>query len=101
MKSLPIAMAGVHAAACIVVFGLAIRDPERSGLLPVLLYFSDYPASVLMETVRRALHFDLRPEGRLLVDGVVYVTFGSGWYYLLGWLLRAGVRRIEMFRDAR
>ena len=98
MKALPVTLAGIHAAACIVVFGLAISDPVRSGLLPVTLYFADYPASLLMEPIRRALHFDLSTEGRLLLDGIVYVILGSGWYYLMGSLLRTIVARVATSR---
>lgn len=99
MKALPITLAGIHALACVVIFGAAIGDPERSGLLPLILYFSDYPASLAMELIRGALHGSMDIEGQFAVDGLVYLTFGSAWFYLIGSLLHKLMVRYGLIRS--
>ncbi len=63
-------------------------------MMPLVLYFADYPASLLANVIRSGLHGDFGTEGRLVVDGVAYLLIGSSWYYLLGLILRAATKRV-------
>ena len=58
MKRLPVIFAAIHAALTLLVFGKAIASPERSGLLPLIMYYLDYPCSTFMNWVRHLLHPD-------------------------------------------
>jgi hypothetical protein len=93
MKWLAFLLTGGHAFLCITVFGLALSDPGRRGMLPILVYVADYPASLVCEAVRRALHGHV-PLPRLAVDGLTYLAIGSLWYYVLGTFLRVVIGRL-------
>jgi hypothetical protein len=91
LKSLPFIFGGAHAILSIGIFGLAITDPERKGLLPLVMYFVDYPCSILIESLCRSLR---RSTGDIfLVGGVVYGIVGSLWFFLIGFLIRAVTSR--------
>ena len=94
MKSLPCALAGVHAVLTVLLFGAAILSPERSGLLPVFLYWVDYPCSIGMNWLRNLLHPDWSVESNLLIDGAVFFTIGSLWFYLIGSLMRSALLKL-------
>jgi hypothetical protein len=94
MKYLPWVLAGVHAAVTVWLFGAAILSPERSGLLPVILYVADYPCSIVLNWLRNLLHPDWSVESNLLIDGVVFLTLGSTWFYLIGLGVRSILRRL-------
>ena len=90
MKILPflLLLAGTHAVLASVVFGAAIASPERSGLLPVSLFYADYPCSIFMDWLRNLIHTDTSVRGNLLVDYFVFLVFGSLWFFLIGSLIR-------------
>ena len=81
----------VHALWCVLIFGLAVNDPERSGLMPVLVYLTDYPASVLAKGLGRALRYRFLDVNFLLIYSGIFLTVGSVWFYCVGrfleWLL--------------
>ncbi len=54
----------------------------RGGLLPIFAYAADFPLSFVFEFVS-----SLFPSQRWLVDALIYLVFGSFWYYLLGWIV--------------
>jgi len=94
MKYLPCALAGVHAALTVLLFGGAILSPERSGLLPVILYWVDYPCSIVMNWLRNLLHPDWSVESNLFIDGTVFFIIGSLWFYLMGSLVRSALPKL-------
>ena len=91
MKTLPKVLAGLHAIVTCLVFGLAIASPERSGLLPVLLFFADLPVSPAMNWLRNILHPDWGVRSNLFVDYLVFLLIGSMWYYLVGFIISAAL----------
>lgn len=92
LKVLPFVLAGLHAVIAVGVFSMAISNPARSGLLPLVLYYIDYPCSILMESLRRSLQGTA--VNSLVVDGLVYGIIGTLWFFLIGLLLRAVVERL-------
>lgn len=91
LRILPLALAILHASFVVLIFGLAMSNPGRLGLLPILVFYVDYPSSIAAESLRRYLHSTLADQ--LLVDAVVYGAVGSIWFFLIGLLVRAGVKR--------
>jgi hypothetical protein len=90
MKWLPPLLAGIHAVVGIVVFSAAIVSPVRSGLLPNILVFMDWPVSFLLEYLRDVPgdYFQIGLRQQLLIDGIIYVILGSLWFYGIGVLVR-------------
>jgi hypothetical protein len=68
---------GLHAVFVASIFGSAIAYPARASLLPLFAFVADLPVSLLFEFIAR---------GRLLWDTLIYLIFGSLWYYMLGWI---------------
>jgi hypothetical protein len=95
MKYLPLTLAGVHALLAIVVFGSAIVSPERNGLAPILLFFTDFPVSLVLEWVRKALDHNLGYTARLITDCCVYTLGGSLWFYGIGVALRQAIQALR------
>ena len=91
LESLPFIFGGTHAILSIWIFGLASTDPERKGLLPLIMYFVDYPCSILMESLCRSL--SRSTVDIFLVGGLVYGIVGSLWFSLIGFLIRAVTTR--------
>ena len=91
MKWLPLMLAGLHGSLAVIIFFAAYIDPERHGLAPVVLLFTDFPFSVVLESVRKALHGNFGYGQRLLIDAFVYFVFGSCWFYAIGWVIHKAV----------
>src|SRR4051794_28973653 len=91
----PLSLAVVNSAFTLVVFFAAIRNPERSGMLPILVYIADWPSSYLAEMVRDRLHDpgNSSVTGNLQKDLCVYLAFGFIWYSAIGLALRAIIVR--------
>jgi hypothetical protein len=68
-----------------------MTDPDRKGLLPLVMYFVDYPCSILMESLCRSLRSSR--VDIFLVGGLVYGIVGSMWFFLIGFLIRAVTSR--------
>ena len=94
VRFLPLELAGLHALVTILVFGAAIKTPERLGLLPLIIFYADYPFSLLLNWLRNILHFGESIRGNLVVDGAVFLIFGSLWFYFIGLLLRTITMKI-------
>ena len=95
MKWLPLTLAALHGSLVVIVFSAAYIDPERHGLAPVVLLFSDLLFSMLLESIRKALHDDFGYGQRLVIDASVYFLFGSCWFYAIGWIIRKAVARLR------
>ena len=87
MKFLPYLLAVAHAIFVAVVFESAISYPQRAGLLPIFVYAADMPISLVIERLADALA-PRGYEGILLIECIAYLTIGSLWYFLLGYLLK-------------
>ena len=84
-KILLLSVLALHFALVIYCFGFALARPEQSGLLPVLVYCTDLPASYFF----MQLHM-IAPDGYvsgLIFDGSLFVVFGSLWWLAIVWLL--------------
>jgi hypothetical protein len=80
MKLTPIVCSGAHAVLAVAIFWLAIANPVRSGLLPIYLFFTDFPCSIAMNWLRKSIS-----PSNLWADAAVYVILGSAWWYAIGW----------------
>ena len=94
MKRLPFIFAAVHAALTLWIFGEAIASPERSGLLPLIMYCLDYPCSIFMNWVRHLLHPDWGVRSNLAVDLTVFLIIGSFWFYAIGLVVKSALARV-------
>src|SRR3954469_21241192 len=87
----PLLLALVNSAFTLLIFLTAIRNPERSGMLPILVYLADWPISCFAEVVRGWL--DDFGHGSVIAnlqkDLAVYLAFGFVWCYAIGLALRA------------
>jgi hypothetical protein len=86
-SKLPIIFAISHAILTVVVFGVAIFSPVRSGLMPILIFGLDFPISILIIKVHDLIGFDFGVRGVLLVDASLFLVFGTVWFYLIGLIL--------------
>ena len=82
VKRLPLLFGCIHAVFVAVVFGSAINNPVRAGLLPIFAYAADFPLSVVFEFVSQPFQ-----AHRWLIDALIYLIFGSLWFYFLGWIV--------------
>ena len=91
LKLLPASLACIHLLIASLLFGAAILAPNRAALGPVILYYIDYPCSIMFEWLRGNLHGNLGYVMRLIIDGAIYGVFGSCWFYFLGVVLKKGI----------
>ena len=94
MKTLPWILALVNVVFTLVVFMYAIISPEKNGLLPILVYFLDLPASLGAEWLRDLLHDHFGLVTKLTIDCLVYTVVGFVWFYLIGTVLRMIIVRL-------
>jgi hypothetical protein len=90
LKCAPIVFSGAHAVLAVLVFWFTIADPERRGLLPIILFFADFPCSIFMNWLRKSIL-----QSNLWVDAAVYVIIGSAWWYAIGWVLAAAIGKLK------
>jgi len=90
MKRLPMLFGSIHAVFMAIVFGSAINSPMRAGLLPIFAFAADFPLSLVFEYVSHPF-----PAHRLLVEALIYLIFGSLWFYFLGLVLRSILKQLE------
>src|SRR6266567_754217 len=79
MKKLPWILALLNVVFTFVVFMYAIMNPEKNGLLPILVYFVDVPASFGAERLRDLLHDHFSLVTRLTIDCLIYMLVGFVW----------------------
>ncbi len=94
MKKLPWILALLNVVFTFVVFMYAIMNPEKNGLLPILVYFVDVPASFGAERLRDLLHDHFSLVTRLTIDCLIYMLVGFVWFYLIGTVLRLIILRL-------
>jgi hypothetical protein len=97
MKRLPYVAASIHAVFATVVFGGAIYNPLRGGLLPLFVFAADYPASLVIERIAGLLQHAFNAP--LLTDYVAYLVFGSAWFFFLGLVLRSILNKLHGTRE--
>jgi hypothetical protein len=86
MRRLPIILATTHILLCELIFGSAIANPQRSGLLPLIALGFDWPASLVFNRLSDALIGF--PLNKLLWDAAFYLVLGTIWYYWIGRVLQ-------------
>src|SRR5580765_1093378 len=95
-KRLPLVLASVHAAIVVALFLPAIFSPGKLGLLPIPMYYVDYPASILLIRANGIFGAGLNVEKRLAIDFCAFLIGGSIWLYcVVKLLLAAAVRLME------
>jgi hypothetical protein len=97
MKRLPYVAAALHAVFATIVFGSAIYNPMRGGLLPLLVFSADWPASLLVEHVADLLQEAFHAP--LLTDYFLYLVFGSAWFFILGVFFRFLLTKLHGTRE--
>src|SRR4051812_16002147 len=71
----PITLALAHAVLTVVVFRLAIAQPIKSALLPMVVFIADLPCSFVIIYISRALP-EIGYTGSLLRDGDAFLLIG-------------------------
>jgi hypothetical protein len=93
LRRLPWILAVINFFCTSVVFGVAIYQPEKSGLLPILIYFFDMPMSIILESFSEWLRFKFNPSYPLVVDYILYLVTGFAWFFLIGVICRYCILR--------
>jgi hypothetical protein len=93
MKKLPAIFACIHFLFAGLIFGLAIANPQRSGLMPILIFAIDLPWSFVLQWLG-----SIPPHASLAIDAAQYLTLGSAWWYFLGSLIRVAYWRFQASR---
>jgi hypothetical protein len=95
----PSVIAIVHLLLAVLVFALAMRNPERSGLLPILIFTIDAPFSILISYV--AGTFGISPEtgynASLWSDMAFFAVLGTVWWYAIGYAIIAGLDWLKAY----
>jgi hypothetical protein len=86
MRRLPVILATTHILLCGLIFGSAIANPERAGLLPLIALAIDWPASLAFNGLSDALIGFSR--NKLLWDAAFYMVLGTIWFYWVGRVLQ-------------
>src|SRR5438309_6370118 len=80
MRRLPESLATTHILLCGLIFGSAIANPQRAGLLPLIALPIDWPASLAFNGLSDALIGF--PRNKLLWDAAFYMVLGTIWVLL-------------------
>jgi hypothetical protein len=91
MRRLPESLATTHILLCGLIFGSAIANPQRAGLLPLIALAIDWPASLAFNGLSDALIGF--PRNKLLWDAAFYMVLGTMvlgtiWFYWIGRVLQ-------------
>src|SRR5579862_140110 len=96
---LPFILSIFHALLVVCIFGFAIHSPQISGLLPIIAYYVDYPLSIVLVRLSSHLGMDLTVQQRLLVDGAIFLLFGTAWYYFIGFIIKQAFIKMSIVRQ--
>lgn len=88
IKLLPLILASLHAVFAGTVFWLASHSPGLA-LLPVVVFYTDYPFSIVLDVVTNLFDQTGSLESSLWPGVLTFVVLGSLWYYCIGIVLRA------------
>src|SRR4051812_481369 len=84
LRGLPWFLATVHTLLTIVIFWVAITNMERAGLLPIIMFFADLPASLLIEEIFHLIGAVTNSGSNYLLAGATYLVLGTAWWYGIG-----------------
>ena len=90
MRRLPESLATTHILLRGLIFGSAIANPQRAGLLPLIALPIDWPASLAFNGLSDALIGF--PRNKLLWDAAFYMVLGTIWFYWIGRVLQVFFR---------
>lgn len=91
MRKFPLILAALNFVLTTAIFGAAVSAPTQRGLLPIIVYFADYPVSRLLESLLGRLRGGL--ENNYLVDYCSYAIVGALWYWIIGIIICRAARR--------
>ena len=89
----PVSLALCHAVLTVLVFLQAIRNPDLSGLLPIVVFGADLPFSFVIIVLSRVIH----PRGYaagLLTDMSFFLVLGSLWWFGIGYVIVLGIGKV-------
>jgi hypothetical protein len=92
MKQLPLVAAALHVLVCAYAFLPPLLGHRNAELLPLVAYAVDMPLSPSLAALSETLNAQLG-RNDYAAYGLVFLAFGTAWYYLLGWLVRWALRR--------
>jgi hypothetical protein len=95
VRGLPWFLAIVHAIFTVGVFWIAIADMERMSLLPIIVFSVDLPASFLISYADYMVGHLTSSQGNYLVSGLLYLIFGTLWWFWIGKAIGYVVKRIR------
>jgi len=84
----PYVLAALHALLTLAVYIQAMRDPTRSGMLPILVFTIDVPASFPIIFLARTIGVTSDKVGYnlgLLNDMAFFLVLGSAWWLAIGY----------------
>jgi hypothetical protein len=84
LRGLPWFLAVVHAIFTVAIFWYSLAHFHRAYFLPVYVSVVDLPASILIDYADALLGYVTRSEGNYLLTGVMYLIFGSLWWFWIG-----------------
>ena len=83
---LPLIPVAAHTILTLLVFLVALRNPIRSGMLPLVVATVDLPFSIVIEMVASYVVRDgLGYSASLLNDMSWFLVLGGAWWYGIGW----------------
>jgi hypothetical protein len=87
MKRLPVILATSHALLVVVIYSFVVSDMNRYGTLPILLFFLDFPISLISESaapVVNAIDNSIDYKCLHVIAGAAYFVTGTIWFFLIG-----------------
>jgi hypothetical protein len=97
VKTLPVILAGANVAVSVTTFAAAIASPERSGLMPIITFAMDFPASILLVQTHDLLYPHLPVRTSLCIDGLIFTVGGALWFYMIGWIVSKCMRKAHLW----
>jgi hypothetical protein len=88
MKKLPWIFALTHAVLALMAFGVTM-PPLHWDIFPIILAMVDIPASWLAAWLSDLVN------GSIVFDCMIYIVFGSAWFYFIGFLLRTIIEKLK------
>jgi hypothetical protein len=90
-RKLPMSLAMMHALVALCVFSIALVSPVRSGLLPIIVFVVDIPASFLIIQIHELTGYGYA----VLIDAVAFLVLGSAWWYGIGMFFAMLIKRFH------
>ena len=84
-RSLPVIAVAAHTLLTVLVFLVAMLNPARSGLMPLLVFMADLPFSIVIHILAESVTRDgIGYYPQLLNDMAWFLVLGGAWWYGIG-----------------